>query len=201
MSRIFKHDGGNRPARKKSLTMLVSLALILLVGVGGTLAYLVTQTGEVKNTFTPAKMEIELEEEFKDDTKSNVYVTNSGEVAAYVRIALVPTWVDDQNQPVAVNATLEDDLDITWDSSLWVKGGDGFYYYTKAVAPNGGVTENLIKTATVKNDNGYKMDLQVLVQAIQSEPDKAVGEAWTKEGVVTVTGNNGTLTVAPTVAK
>ena len=94
MSRIFKHDGGNRPARKKSLTMLVSLALILLVSVGGTLAYLVTQTDAVENTFTPAKNDITVEEEFDNQTKKNVGVTNNSDFAVFVRMQIVETWME-----------------------------------------------------------------------------------------------------------
>ena len=40
--------------RKKGILLLTAAVLILVCGVGGTLAYLITQTAPVTNTFTPA---------------------------------------------------------------------------------------------------------------------------------------------------
>ena len=55
---------------KKSLTLIVSLILIITIGVGGTLAYLITSTSAVKNTFTPSKVVISVDETFDGNTKS-----------------------------------------------------------------------------------------------------------------------------------
>ena len=65
----------------------------------------------------------------------------------------------------------------------WVKHGD-FYYYTLPVAPDRTPAANLIDTITLTgsyNDNdadGGKQVIEVMAEAIQSQPETAVGEAW-----------------------
>ena len=63
----------------------------------------------------------------------------------------------------------------------WVEH-DGFYYYTKPVAPDKTPAANLIDTITLTgsyNDaDGGKQVIEVMAEAIQSQPETAVGEAW-----------------------
>ncbi|MBQ3179857.1 MAG: hypothetical protein IJB55_00675, partial [Firmicutes bacterium] len=105
-----------------------------------------------------------------------------GNVDAYIRVAIIPTWEDDEGNPVGVSASLND-LDIVWTSSnKWEKGDDGFWYYTSPVSA-GASTGNLIAEATVKTANGYKMNLQILAQGIQadgvdSNDETPVEQAW-----------------------
>lgn len=47
---------------KKKITLVVALALVLVVGVFGTLAWLTDTTGDVVNTFTVGKVQIDLKE-------------------------------------------------------------------------------------------------------------------------------------------
>ncbi|MGM9638750.1 MAG: hypothetical protein ACI3XT_04075 [Butyricicoccaceae bacterium] len=196
MSRKFKHDGGSKASRKKSLVLMASILLILAISVGGTLAYLVTNAGPVPNTFQPTKVEPVVQEKFENHAlKSDVSVKNDGTTAAYIRVMLVPTWLDaETNQPVAVSASLND-LNITWSNSeKWVRNAaDGYYYYTEEVAP-GESTDVLIDEAAVATANGCKMELQIFAQAIQSVPDKAVEGAWSNNKV-TVDANNGSLSI------
>ena len=187
--------------KRKSLLLLVSLVMLMALTVGGTLALLIADTEPVVNTFTPGSTDIKVEETFDQTTKSNVKVTNNGDVPVYIRVAIIPTWEDSDGDPVGVAASLSD-LDIDWGAeddteaapgNNWVKGADGFWYYTEQVAADAS-TEQLIESATVQTANAYHMNLQILAQSIQAEPDEAVGEAWSNDKV-TVTGNNGTLTV------
>lgn len=48
---------------KKKITLLLSLALAVAIGIGGTLAWLTDKTEEVKNTFTVGNINITLTEE------------------------------------------------------------------------------------------------------------------------------------------
>ena len=50
--------------KRRLSTVLVSLVLIFIVVAGGTVAYIFTNTGTVKNTFTVPKSEIVIEEDF-----------------------------------------------------------------------------------------------------------------------------------------
>ncbi len=170
--------------RKRGISLAVITAVVLLlVGtVGGTLAWMNTQTGTVTNTFTKANPGTDVIENFDKNTKSNVSVKNTGDIESYIRVKLVPTWTSDEagKEPVGTPASLED-LTITWGtSSKWIQGGDGCWYYTEPVAP-GEQTETLIASATVKeSENGqkYHMNLQVLSDSVQSSPASAVTDAW-----------------------
>lgn len=159
-----------RKGRRLSSVAALALALVLLVSAGGTLAYLFTSTDPVENTFSPAEMGIVIHENndkpFDGKKKTNVYVENTSQADVYIRVALVPTWEDGAGNAVAIPASLND-LEIDWGSN-WSLQSDGYYYYTKVVAA-GDTTEPLIDTATVKIENGYHMNLQILAQAIQAD--------------------------------
>ena len=182
---------GKRVLKRRRLTPLAAAALlmVLFMSVGGTLAWLTAHTSAITNTFTVATPGVKIEEGFDKQTKSNVQVKNTGEVEAYIRVALVPTWEDENGNAVAEPASL-DDLSITWgNSGKWLKGTDGYWYYKEPVAP-GYSTEVLLQKATVTTKNGYSMNLQILAEAVQAEPASAVENVWP----VSV-GSGGTLSV------
>ena len=54
---------------KKVILLAVSLLLILSAAIGGTVAYLIDQTGSITNTFTPAKVTPRIEEEFPNQSE------------------------------------------------------------------------------------------------------------------------------------
>ncbi len=187
----MKRNDRKSGSGKKALILMVSLVAILAVSVGGVLAWLATSSGEVKNTFAPGKTDIEIEEKFKNNVKSDVYVTNKGNIPVYIRANLVFTWKDSADNIIEKPADAT--LTVTPENPTgWVKGSDGFWYYTKPVAADDGKTTNLIDRATIKfpEGKGYKMDLEVMAQSIQAEPKDAVEGAWR----VTV-NNDGSLTV------
>ena len=78
---------GKRVLKKCRLTPLAAAALlmVLVMSVGGTLAWLTAHTNAITNTFTVATPGVEIEEGFDKQTKSNVQVKNTGEVEAYIR--------------------------------------------------------------------------------------------------------------------
>lgn len=175
-----KHMRASAPRRGRILA--AALALTLIFSAGGTLAWLAASTEETVNTFSPAQMKITVDETFNGVTKEHVRVENKSETAVYIRVALVPTWVDETtHEPVAKSASL-DDLTFTTElpESGWVKGDDGYYYCTSLV-PVGSYTPALFTSAVVKENrapDGCTMDLQVLAQAIQATPKDAVKAAW-----------------------
>lgn len=178
MSRKFKHDGGSKASRKKSLVLMASILLILAISVGGTLAYLATNTGNVKNTFTPATPDTEITETLTGAVKSNVAVKNTGEVDMYIRARYFVVWRHNDSivtQPDNVSITITQP-----NGTQWVEGADGYWYYPYPVAP-GSSTSELIDEAKVtglQEGDGYKVDLEILSQAIQAEPAQAVKDAW-----------------------
>lgn len=186
----MKRNDRKSGSGKKALILMVSLVAILAVSVGGVLAWLATSSGEVKNTFAPGKTDIEIEEKFENNVKKDVKVKNSGSIPVYARVNLVFTWKDSAGNIIEKPADAT--LTVDHGNGDWVKGSDGFWYYTKPVAADGGKTTNLIDRATIKfpEGKGYKMDLEVMAQSIQAEPKDAVEGAWG----VTVS-SDGSLTV------
>lgn len=184
---------GKRVLKRRRLTPLAAAALlmVLFMSVGGTLAWLTAHTSAITNTFTVATPGVEIKEGFDKQTKSNVQVKNTGEVEAYIRVALVPTWEDENGNAVAEPASL-DDLSITWgNSGKWLKGTDGYWYYKEPVAP-GDRTAVLLENATVTTENGYHMNLQVMADSIQADPTRAVTAMWGTDKGGAVTGVDGT---------
>lgn len=177
-------------SRRKPISIVGALLLALSLAAGGTLAWLAVATPQVTNAFTPGTVDVTIDEDFKenDSEKKDVKVTNNnGSVTAYIRVAVIPTWEDEIGDIVAQSASLKD-LNITWgDKVNWFEGTDGYYYYKSPVVP-GESTNILIGSASVKTANGYRMNLQILAEAIQATPARAVEDAWP----VTVT-SDGTL--------
>ena len=180
---------GKRALRRwpKWLPAAAAVALIATLAVGGTLAWLSAYTQPVKNTFVMGTVPPQVTETFNNhQVKEDVAVTNTGNIPAYIRVALVCTWQDDDGNVVGEPASL-DDLTIDWgeegDSGTaeaprngWIKIGD-YYYYTQPVAA-GATTSNLIDKAEVKTANGYRMNLQVIADSIQANPTSVVEEQW-----------------------
>ena len=162
---------------KKALILMVSLVAILAVSVGGVLAWLATSSNDVTNTFAPGDTEIEIEEKFENNVKSDVKGINKGNIPVYIRANLVFTWKDSAGNIIEKPADAT--LTVDHGNGDWVKGSDGFWYYTKPVAVKGSTT-NIINKATIEfpEGKGYKMDLEVMAQSIQAEPKGAVEGAW-----------------------
>lgn len=170
-----KHTRASAPRR--GLVLAAALALTLIFSAGGTLAWLAASTEDTVNTFSPAQMEITVDETFNGVTKEHVKVVNNSETAVYIRVSLVPTWVNAAGEPVAESASLADLTITNLPANGWVKHGN-YYYYTQPV-PAGGITPELLGTAKVKTaPAGCIMDLQVLAQAVQATPKDAVEAAW-----------------------
>lgn len=192
-------------ARKRALArpVLLALSLVLVLGlsVGGTLAYLVTNTDPVTNTFTPGKLDTPPKETFENDVKSDVVVTNSNDsaVAAYVRATWTINWVvgnGETAQIVAPAKAGEYEIDVAGTGSGWSQGSDGFYYWHKPVEP-GEETGALIKSLTANNEaapdvDGVHLQATIITQTIQADPVDAIKDA---EWPVTIDSVSGDLSV------
>lgn len=176
------HKGRGRLAM-----MVLSVVLLLGVTIGGTIAWLSTKTTPVTNTFTPAEVTCEVEEKFDKTTgvKNDVNVKNTGNIDVYIRVKLVTYRTNDAGQHIGGTAKLPT-FKLGAD---WVKYGK-YYYYTLPVAPGEKPAANLADSMTLEKSyedaDGGKQALDVMAEAIQSAPEKAVGEAWG----VTITPNS-----------
>lgn len=167
-----------RRKSKKTGALFLSLLLIVVVAAGGTLAWLSAKTDEVKNTFTPGEVTTEVTEKFDGKTKSKVNVINTGNVDAYVRVKLVTYRVNDEEEHIGGVANIP----AFEPGDGWVPYTDGYYYYTKPVAPGSQPEAELISSITLEDEytdpDGGRQVIEVMAEAIQSVPAEAAGEAW-----------------------
>ena len=178
---------------KKALIALVSAALLLTFAVSGTVAYLVDVDEPVVNEFKPAKVTVDIPEEFDGESKSDVKIQNTGDIKAYVRATYIVTWQNGTNM-IPAQAT---EYDLVLNTTDWVQA-NGMYYWHSALEPNN-ATGILIKSCAVKDGvrppaEGYYLNVEIIAQAIQAEPTTAVVDAWK----VTLDSNNNITGVSTT---
>jgi hypothetical protein len=166
---------------KAVIGLLLSL-LILLASAGATVAYIVLRTDRADNTFTP----VTVDSTPVATAQGGIAVSNNGEIAAYLRAAVVVTWVSvdaegNTSNAHHINAPMEGrDYSMGYDASgSWQKGSDGFWYY-KTPVDAGGVTVDLITSMIRMTDppEGYALSVEVVTTGIQAMPTDAVEQAW-----------------------
>jgi hypothetical protein len=192
------------------------VALLLLTAVGTTVAYLVAGPEAVENTFTPSRVSCVVVENGGEpvsgalvntgDSKNDVQIKNTGDTAAYIRATVVVNWTDADGTKIWANKPVEGtDYNIVYNLSDdgWVKGSDGFYYYSKAVSPTSpdNLTSILIKEAklmdgvtppTGADDMQYYLSIEVVASAIQAT--SAAVDQWSN-GVATASSDGAALSV------
>lgn len=169
--------------KKKPILALALIALLLIVTVSGTLAYLIASTGTVVNTFKPTQVSVTVTDDTEDKIKDNVVITNTSNIDVYIRAAIVGNW---QNADGFVVDAWNGDIPAV---NGWTKGSDGYYYYTQKVAPkavlntaNGNALFDsytaLAPQPNLFGETAEHLQLDILVQAIQAEPTTAVESVW-----------------------
>ena len=176
--------GGNSFMQtKKVVSMIASMALVAVLAVAGTLAYLSKTSNEVKNTFVAANLDVtllldETVVELKDDSVPGDYqfktpkANNRTTAQSY---SLVP-GVDVPKDPIVTVEGLNQKaylfievVDTTPTTLTWTldgrwtklgsetgKNGGQIYYLNSAVNPNTGKqTFNIIEGEVVEVDSSY----------------------------------------------
>lgn len=188
-----------RPRMSRTALVLAAVVLVLGAAIGGTVAWLATNTPGLTNTFTPGEVKCTVEETFDGTTKQNVKIKNTGNTDAYIRAKVVVTWKDrDGNVYGGATPVEVTDYTISYNAGDWRQVGD-YWYCTQSVAPDAtnNLTPVLIRSARPvegKAPEGYALSIEILAEAIQSSPASAVQEAWDvtiEDGKVTaVTAGN-----------
>lgn len=167
----------------KPAVLITSLVLILCFSVGGTLAYVITQSSPVVNEFSPSMISITVTDEIENNVKKDLVITNRGNISAYIRVAIVANWYDSKNNIVA---PCDISSLITADTfgDDWVKNGN-YFYYKLPVAAGAEVPNDFEFDAKTLNkpEGADHLEMTVLAQAVQSEGVdennvKAVVKAW-----------------------
>lgn len=175
-------ERGRGPAARVYRTAVLLIAVLLLIStaVGSTAAFLVTKTEPVKENFAYAQVSCQV-----TDTMG---VKNTGTAQAYIRASYAVNWLDGEGIIAAV--TPEDySCDLDENQGAWVDGGDGYFYYPDPVDPGGEAPSLLTCSVLCPEEPVYTLSVEVVAEAIQSNPAGAAEEAWG----VTVSG--GVLTV------
>jgi len=161
---------------KKLIVALACVFLVACVAVGSTVAYLLTKAPPLENPFTPVYLTCETE----GSVKTGVTVKYTGDTDGYIRATLVCNWVSETDDAVHATAPKEGvDYTATWNTDTWFQGADGFYYYKTQVRA-GEATDALVSNFVRVSEppQGYKLTVQVLASAVQSQPAQAVQSVW-----------------------
>lgn len=176
-------EKGRGPAARVYRTAVLLIAVLLLVStaVGSTAAFLVTKTEPVVEDFAYAQVSCQV-----TDTLA---VQNTGTAQAYIRASYAVNWLDgDGNIAAAAPEDYSCDL-VDPPQGAWVEGGDGYFYYPDPVDPGDETPSLLTCSVSYPENPKYTLSVEVVAEAIQSNPAEAAEDAWG------VTVSNGKLTV------
>ena len=179
-------EKGRGPAARVYRTAVLLIAVLLLVStaVGSTAAFLVTKTEPVVEDFAYAQVSCQVTR-----SGNTLGVQNTGTAQAYIRASYAVNWRDGEGIIAAVTPEGYS-CDLVKDpQGAWVEGGDGYFYYPAPVDPGGETPSLLTCSAFYPENPKYTLSVEVVAEAIQSNPAEAAEEAWG----VTVSG--GMLTV------
>ena len=132
---------------KAQAKLLVTvLTLVVVLGIGATVAYLHDTTDPVTNRFDPAQLDTKIEETVDTDGTKNVVIANTGKSNAYVRARIMVSGIAPGNVEITTksDATKEDAqkgqilLVMPQAGEQWQKSGedsrdysDDWYYFCK----------------------------------------------------------------------
>ncbi len=180
--------------RKQQSFIIAIIAIFCSIIACATLAFVLTRTEALKNTFTEAYVACDVLETFDGTMKTDVTIKNTGNVQSFIRAKVVVTWMSNDKTKVTALKPIDDtDYVITYADETnadtnWEKGSDGYWYY-KLPVNVGKETEELIESCSLKDGvtepDGYYLSVEIVASAIQSTPESVVKEQW-KSGVDSV---------------
>ena len=164
----------------RTAVLLIAVLLLITTAVGSTAAFLVTKTEPVVEDFAYAQVSCQV-----TDTLA---VQNTGTAQAYIRASYAVNWRLDGEESIAAAVPEGYSCDPV-ENPQWEKGEDGYFYYPYPVDPGGETPSLLTCSVSRPEEPEYTLSVEVVAEAIQSNPAGAAEEAWG----VTVSG--GKLTV------
>ncbi len=153
-------------SKKKAAAIVIAAVLLLTAAIGGAVAFLADTTSAVSNTFVPAQVTCQVNETVTNNVKTSVTIKNTGDIDAYIRVAVVGNAVDGDG-----NVTGNLDMSSYLAGSGWTKSGD-FWYWGAKVSPNA-LTGELLTGSIDLNGN----TVTILAEAIQAEGMPGVSDA------------------------
>ena len=175
-----KYTRKRRLRWRKEFVLLCSIAVLLIGMVGGSLAYLFTNTGAVANTFVAPTIGIDIPEEFEDGdlVKSNVHIKNNCDFEVYARATYVAYWQNPETKEVYSKAP---NVDVTIGRD-WTKQSDNYWLYAdKVPAKNQTATPFIVKATLAEGEavpDGYTLVIDVIGEVVQANPAEARSQVW-----------------------
>ena len=171
---------------RKAPVALVAILVLLCCAVAGTVAFLVTKTDSVVNTFTPSKVTTYVDETFANGEKKDVRIQNTGDIDAYIRVAVIVNWADEDGNVYGEKPVAGADYTISYNTNDWILI-DGYYYCKTAVKSVKQDAKNcytpvLINSCTQTGTapaKDYALQVTILADGIQSKPTSTVESVWT----------------------
>lgn len=159
---------------KRALILLVATILLFSISTGATIAYIITRTDTVDNSFTPPVLRINLQ--------GNHSVNNVGNLPVYIRAFAVMSWysTEDEHTISAIMPIEKTDYTIKFVDNFeqnWFRAADGFYYYRHIVAP-GEQVRMVDHVYQLTEKAGYELHFELLTSAIQANTPAAIEKAW-----------------------
>lgn len=148
-----------KPLFKSKISLWASiLALVVVIGIGATLALMASPSNSVTNSFTAADIDTEIEENLTDGNKE-VSIHNYGPSDAYVRARIMVSGVNPENVKIVSAAPETPDADKVYlvmkNPDLWKQedsaAKDDFYYYL-GVLKKDQSSKNLLEKVVLGKD-------------------------------------------------
>ena len=164
-------EKGRGPAARvyRTAVLLIAVLLLITTAVGSTAAFLVTKTKPVVEDFAYAQVSCQV-----TDTMG---VKNTGTAQAYIRASYAANWLD-VNGNIVVAAPEGYSCGLVENQDDWTEGGDGYFYYPYPVAPGDETPSLLTCSPSYPEEPAYTLSVEVVAEAIQSNPAEAAEEAW-----------------------
>lgn len=174
--------------RKSIITLLLSVLLIAVVLVGGTLAYLVAEGDLVINSFALADVRTDIDEPDGGNASTKTpCVINEGTSKVYVRARAVVVTRDGSPVPVT-----ESDMTIRYNTTAtfangkfgpqqndwwtdtgayWQPNDDGWYYYTDSLTQNQRTEPLFDGVEKITADESALFDIYVYHESVLASAD------------------------------
>lgn len=175
--------------KKRSMMLVTSMVLAVLLIAGGTFAWFTATTEAVTNEFTAGTLDIKLYDNFEgapcvnpgDCYHKEIFVENTGTKKVMVRIKYDFEFLDVDGNPLD-NSVVELNLNPGWRD-----GGDGYLYYDPILNPRES-TANVLKNNKIcfskcmNNDyQGSTLKIEIHADGMQTTND-ATWADWTETG-------------------
>lgn len=184
-----------RKRKKRVVYGVIALFLVLILVGGGYLVYAAMTAQDKKiNDFQIGQVETKLEEVFDDSIteipkdqsiQKRVTVKNTGTIKQFVRVMVLPevrtSITGDSTNEQVLSLVIGKDILLEEQTSDWRSGGDGYFYYLKAVERDTS-TSKLFESIKLSNQlsNQYhdaKLSIALKVETINCA-EFAYRDAW-----------------------